>query len=114
LLILYMPFLLRCSHYPPQAAGNAEQMHCSIHLDTHGHSLIMHLLLLTVDLLPAASLFILPESPRWLVVNGHLDMALAVIHRVYIGSVLPAGQLAVSAVMPLCGKTHTARHIIIA
>ena len=55
----------------------------------------MHLLLLSVSLLPAASLFILPESPRWLVVNGHLDMALAVIHRVYNGSVLPAGQLAV-------------------
>ncbi len=70
--------------------------------------------IITVSLLPAASLFILPESPRWLVVNGHLDMALAVIHRVYIGSVLPAGQLAVSLVMLLCCKTHTARHITIA
>ncbi|KAL3163007.1 hypothetical protein ABBQ32_009439 [Trebouxia sp. C0010 RCD-2024] len=39
----------------------------------------------------AVSLFILPESPRWLVVNGHLDMALAVIHRVFTKSVLPAG-----------------------
>lgn len=39
----------------------------------------------------AASLFILPESPRWLVVNGHLDVALAVIHRVFTKSVLPAG-----------------------
>ncbi len=65
---------------------------------------------LLLHLLPAASLFILPESPRWLVVNGHLDMALAVIHRVYIGSVLPAGQLAVSAFMLLRCKAHTARH----
>ena len=39
----------------------------------------------------AVSLFILPESPRWLVVNGHLDMALAVIHRVFTRSVLPTG-----------------------
>ena len=39
----------------------------------------------------AVSLFILPESPRWLVVNGHLDVALAVIHRVYTKSILPAG-----------------------
>ena len=69
------------------------------------------LFVVTVSLLPAASLFILPESPRWLVVNGHLDMALAVIHRVYIGSVLPAGQLAVSASMLLRCKTHTTRHI---
>ena len=40
----------------------------------------------------AVSLFILPESPRWLVVNGHLDVALAVIHRVYTKSILPAGR----------------------
>lgn len=48
-----------------------------------------------LPVLPAAvlavSLFILPESPRWLVVNGHLDSALAVIHRVFTRSVLPTG-----------------------
>lgn len=64
------------------------------------------LFVVTVSLLPAASLFILPESPRWLVVNGHLDMALAVIHRVYIGSVLPAGQLAVSVHAALLQNPH--------
>ena len=47
----------------------------------------------------AVSLFILPESPRWLVVNGHLDVALAVIHRVYTKSVLPAG---VAPAPPAC------------
>lgn len=39
----------------------------------------------------AAALFMLPESPRWLVVNGRLDEALAVIHAVYTSKVLPSG-----------------------
>ena len=37
------------------------------------------------------ALFILPESPRWLVVNARLDEALAVIHKVYTDSSLPLG-----------------------
>ena len=37
------------------------------------------------------ALVILPESPRWLVVNARLDEALAVIHRVYTDSSLPLG-----------------------
>eukprot|EP00891_Asterochloris_glomerata_P006599 jgi/Astpho2/6599/fgenesh1_pm.00101_%23_4_t len=39
----------------------------------------------------AFGLFILPESPRWLVVNQRLDEALAVIHRIYTKTVLPEG-----------------------
>lgn len=39
----------------------------------------------------AVALFVLPESPRWLVVNAQLDEALAVIHRIYTDSILPFG-----------------------
>ena len=44
-----------------------------------------------VFILPAVALFILPESPRWLVTQGRLDEALAVIHQVYTRSMLPEG-----------------------
>ncbi|PSC70824.1 inositol transporter 2 isoform B [Micractinium conductrix] len=37
------------------------------------------------------ALCLLPESPRWLVIRGKLDEALAVIHRVYTSKALPAG-----------------------
>ena len=38
----------------------------------------------------AAGIVLLPESPRWLVVAGRLDAALAVIHRVLTSRRLPA------------------------
>ena len=37
------------------------------------------------------AVFIIPESPRWLVVQGRLDDALAVIHRVHTNQLLPIG-----------------------
>ena len=39
----------------------------------------------------AAGLFVLPESPRWLVVSGRLDEALAVIHKIYTSAGLQNG-----------------------
>jgi hypothetical protein len=39
----------------------------------------------------AAAFFLLPESPRWLVVQGKLDAALAAMHRVYTNNQLPQG-----------------------
>ncbi len=39
----------------------------------------------------AAALLLLPESPRWLVVNGQLDAALAVMRQLYSTGILPAG-----------------------
>ena len=44
-------------------------------------------------LVAAAALVLLPESPRWLVVNGQLDAALAIIHRIYTKSDLPLGMV---------------------
>ncbi|EIE20926.1 MFS general substrate transporter [Coccomyxa subellipsoidea C-169] len=37
-----------------------------------------------LGLVLAAGLYVLPESPRWLVVSGRLDEALAVIHKIYL------------------------------
>jgi hypothetical protein len=45
------------------------------------------------DVWRAAALFVLPESPRWLVVSGNLDEALAVIHRIYTSAGLQIGGL---------------------
>ena len=43
----------------------------------------------------AVAMWILPESPRWLVVDGRLDEALAVIHVMFTNDRLPAGAGAV-------------------
>lgn len=40
----------------------------------------------------AAALVLLPESPRWLVVQGKLDDALAVMHRILTNARLPQGE----------------------
>lgn len=42
-------------------------------------------------LVMTCAVFILPESPRWLVVHGRMDEALAVIHKVCTSKALPAG-----------------------
>lgn len=42
--------------------------------------------------LVAVALCLLPESPRWLVIHGKLDDALAVIHRMYTDNQLPRGE----------------------
>ncbi len=39
-----------------------------------------------------AGLYVLPESPRWLVVSGRLDEALAVIHKIYLSVGLQNGE----------------------
>lgn len=39
-----------------------------------------------------AGLLVLPESPRWLVVSGRLDEALAVIHKIYTSAGLQNGE----------------------
>ena len=43
------------------------------------------------DVSCAAALMILPESPRWLVVNNRLDEALLVIRKVYMSAGLADG-----------------------
>ena len=44
------------------------------------------------DKLLAGAMWFLPESPRWLVVDGQLDAALGVIHRIYTKNKLPLGE----------------------
>ena len=67
-------------------------MACMTSVNTHHTRVLRRRVVLS-----AAALFILPESPRWLVVNGHLDLALAVIHRVFTKSTLPTGAILASS-----------------